>query len=388
MNSEFEAIVAETVAWRRQLHSEPELSFEERLTSDFIAEKLSSIGIPIHRGLGGTGIVGTLTGTKGGRAVGFRADMDALPIQEQNVFGHRSKHSGVMHACGHDGHVAMLLGAAKMLAANRALEGTLHLIFQPAEEPGGGAQSMIDDGLFEKFPMDAVFGLHNAPFLPVGHFATRTGALMASEDNFVITVHGQGGHAARPNRGIDPIVCAAQIVTAIQTVVSRTVDPLEKAVVSFTEILTDGARNVIPNTVVLKGDTRSFSPAVQRTIAETMERISKGICDASGARCDFSYTHEFQPTITTPMATASAVEAARATFCNVDADCQPVMGSEDFSAMIKACGNGNFAFVGNAAPGDHAPANLHNPHYDFNDHAIPHGVNYWTALASHELRSG
>lgn len=380
-----QALIEEVAAWRRHLHSLPETGFEEVRTSEFVAEKLTSFGIEIRRGLGGTGVVGTLRRGSANRAIGLRADMDALNILEANAFDHCSRVQGKMHACGHDGHTAMLLGAAKLLAAEGGFDGVLHFFFQPAEEHGCGAQAMVDDGLLDQFPVEAVFGLHNAPFLPVGTFATRVGGLMASEDDFEIAIKGVGGHAARPNRTIDPVVIAGEAILALQSVVSRSVDPMDQAVVSITEILTDGTRNVIPNIVTLKGDTRSFSSEVGDTIERSMRRIIAGVCGAHGAEHSFAYTHEFQPTINTAMATAAALQAARSVFDHVDGDCTPVMGSEDFANMIKACGEGNFAFVGNAPRGGGDAVNLHNPHYDFNDQALPYGIRYWATLAAQLL---
>lgn len=379
-----DALVLEAKTWRRSLHSHPETGFEEHRTSDFVAAKLEAFGLEVHRGIGGTGVVGALRGGEGGRSIGFRADMDALNILEANEFEHRSQTPGKMHACGHDGHTAMLLGAAKALAAAPDFHGVLYFIFQPAEEHGRGAMAMIADGLLERFPAEEVYALHNGPQLQVGSFATRVGGLMASEDNFEIVVRGVGGHAARPNRVIDPIVTAAQIITALQTVVSRTLDPLASGVVSVTEMLTDGTRNVIPSTVTIKGDTRSFSKKVQQDIETTMARIAAGICAANGAEHSFVYTHEFQPVVTTPEATEAAVRAARGVFDHVQDDCAPAMGSEDFAHMIAACGSGNYAFIGNA-PAEGNAVNIHNPHYDFNDDVLAYGIRYWTALASQQL---
>lgn len=383
--SELDAICKEAVEWRRAIHGHPETGFEEIATSDFVAEKLESSGIEVHRGIGTTGLVGTLTVGDGGRAIAFRADMDALRIQEENRFPHRSRVPGKMHACGHDGHTAMLLGAARWLGAKRDFRGTLHFVFQPAEEHGRGAQAMLADGLLEKFPVEEIYGLHNAPGLPVGSFATRMGGLMAAEDDFEIRITGMGGHAGRPHRVVDPIVTASQIILALQTVVARNVDPVDRAVVSITEIITDGTRNVIPTTVVVKGDARSPSPAVQELIESSMRRIVQGICAANACRGDFSYTHEFEPTVNTRLATENALRAAGEVFDRVDGDCAPVMGAEDFAKLLAACGNGNFSFIGNTPPGTQPSPNLHNPSYDFNDDALPFGVRYWIKLAEQRL---
>ncbi|HLZ83026.1 MAG TPA: amidohydrolase, partial [Caulobacteraceae bacterium] len=316
-----ETLYREAIGWRRRLHGLPETGFEEQHTSAFVAERLAAFGLEVHRDLGGTGVLGVLRGGSANRAIGLRADMDALNIHEANSFDHRSTRPGKMHACGHDGHTAMLLGAAKALAGSPGLDGVICFIFQPAEEHGRGAQAMIADGLFERFPVEEVHGLHNWPHLPAGAFATRVGPLMASEDNFEIVVQGVGGHAARPHKVRDPIVAAAQIVGALQTVVGRSLDPLDSGVVSVTEILTDGTRNVIPSTVTLKGDTRSFSAKVQEEIETAMARIVAGVCAANGVEGQFRYTREFKPLVTTAEATAAALRAAGEVFERVEADC-------------------------------------------------------------------
>jgi amidohydrolase len=378
-------VYAEAKAWRRQLHAMPETGFEEHRTSAFVAEKLAAFGLETHRRVGGTGVVAVLRGRPADRAVAFRADLDALNILEANTFEHRSTTPGKMHACGHDGHTAMLLGAAKILADSPdGLAGSLYFIFQPAEEHGRGALAMLDDGLLTRFPVQEVYGVHNAPWLPVGTFGTRIGGLMASEDNFEIVVRGVGGHASRPHRGVDPLVIGAQVVTALQTVVARNIDPLASAVVSVTEFITDGTRNVIPSTVTIRGDTRSFSPGVQATIEAAMRRVTAGVCAAGGAACDFAYTHEFRPVVTTPVATRAALRAAETVFDSVLDDCEPVTASEDFAHMLAACGEGNFGFVG-AGPSSGDGVNLHNPQYDFNDEALPYGIGYWTTLARQRL---
>ena len=382
---ELEAICEEAVEWRRAIHRNPEIGFEELATSDFVAKKLETFGIEVHRGLGRTGLVGTLRVGSGGRAIAFRADMDALGMQESNQFSHCSGIPGKMHACGDDGRTAMLLGAAKWLGAKRNFRGTLHFVFQPAEEHGRGAHAMLADGLLKRFPVEEIYGLHNAPGLRVGSFATRTGGLMASEDDFELRITGMGGHAARPNLVVDPIVAAGQIILALQTVVSRNVDPIDRAVVSITEIITDETRNVIPTKVVIKGDTRSFSHEVQRLIESSMRRIVEGICAANGCSCEFNYTHEFQPTINTQPATENALRAAREVFEVVEGNCNPVMIAEDFAKMLAACGNGNFSLIGNTPSGTEGSPNLHSSGYDFNDEALPFGVRYWIKLAEQRL---
>ncbi len=288
-------------AWRHHLHAHPETGFEERQTAEFVAGTLASLGREVARGIGGTGVVGTLRLGRGSRAIGFRADMDALLIQETGIHPYTSRHPGKMHACGHDGHMAMVLGAAALLAQAQDLDGTIHFVFQPAEEHGRGAKAMIADGLFTRFPMEEIYGVHSMPGIPAGRFATRPGGIMASEDNFVIRIHGRGAHAARPHMAIDPIVVASEIVLVLQTILARNVDPTEQAVVSVTEFIADGTRNVIPANVVLKGDTRSYTPTVQGLLQERMAAIVSGICAAHGAGHDFEYSFEFEPTFNAPM---------------------------------------------------------------------------------------
>jgi amidohydrolase len=317
-------LLSEMTAWRHRLHANPETGFEEHDTAEFVASTLSAFGIDVHRGVGGTGVIGTLRAGGGNRAIGLRADMDALDIQEiAENRAHVSQRAGKMHACGHDGHMAMLLGAAKTLANSRDFNGIVHFIFQPAEEHGRGAKAMVDDGLLERFPIEEIYAVHNMPGIPAGHFWTRPGGIMASEDNFVIEIRGRGTHAARPHMGVDLIVVGSEIVLALQTVVARKLDPIAQGVVSVTEFITDGIRNVLPGTVVLKGDTRSYAPEVQKLIEERMSAIAAGICAAHGAEHRFSYTHEFAPTVNWADRVAPAVAAARAVVgsANVDSNC-------------------------------------------------------------------
>jgi hippurate hydrolase len=365
-------------AWRHDLHRIPELGFQEFKTSDYVAETLASLGLEVTRGVGGTGVVGTLRRGSGKRAIGLRADMDALAITEGGSHPYGSTHDGRMHACGHDGHMAILLGAARLLSEADGLEGTVHVVFQPAEEHGRGAKAMIADGLFQRFPVDAIYGLHSMPGLPEGQFATRAGGILASEDNFVIRIQGRGAHAARPHMGIDPIVIGAELVLALQSIVARSLDPTDQAVVSVTEFLTDGTRNVIPGTVTLKGDTRSYAPAVQKLLEDRMGALAAGICAAHGAEHAFEYTFEFEPTVNAPECLAIALAAATSVAGaeQVDGDCRPALASEDFGAMLRLV-PGNFMFLGS---GVHALP-LHNPCFDFNDRLLVPGARYFAAVA-------
>lgn len=370
------------VAWRHHLHRHPETGFEEVDTSDFIANILEGLGLEVHRGLGGTGLVASLTVGSGSGVVGLRADMDALNITEQAPDrDHASLIAGKMHACGHDGHMAMVLGAAALLCSRRDFNGTVRFIFQPAEEHGRGAKAMMADGMFERFPVDAIYGAHNMPGLPAGHIATRVGGIMASEDNFVIRIRGKGTHAARPHMGIDPLVIGAQIILALQTVVSRSLDPGLPAVVSCTEFITDGIRNAIPTHVTIKGDTRSYTLEVQRLLETRMREICQGICAAHGAICEFEYTHEFAPTVNWADNTTIATAAARNVVGDsvVDGDIAPMMISEDFGAFLQKI-PGNFVFIGNGSADGEGSTPLHNASYDFNDDILTTGARYFAEL--------
>ncbi|QIG49085.1 amidohydrolase [Nordella sp. HKS 07] len=371
--------------WRRALHQMPEPGFEEIKTSRFVATKLRDFGLEVHDGIGGTGVIGVLRQGTGNRCIALRADMDALKITERTGLPHASRHDGVMHACGHDGHTAMLLGAARELAQRKDFSGSIVFLFQPAEEHGKGAQAMIDDGLLERFPFDEIYGLHNLPGTPVGRFATRAGPLMACEDNFEIRLTGKGGHAARPHTSNDPIVIAAHLVLALQAIVSRRADPLDNAVVSVTEILTDGIRNVLPERVTLRGDTRSYLPAVQAMIEREMRKIAGGIADAFGAEVDVDYSHEFSSTVNHAAETDHALAAAQAALGaqSIEPEPMPMMGSEDFGLFLKHR-PGNFAFLGNGTEGAHGLP-LHNARYDFNDAALGPGIAFWTTLARQRL---
>ncbi|MDN4575683.1 amidohydrolase [Pandoraea cepalis] len=373
--------------WRHAFHRQPEIGFEEVGTSQTVATILESLGLEVHRGIGGTGIVANLRVGDGHGAIGIRADMDALQIAEQAPGrDHASQVPGKMHACGHDGHMSMVLGAAKLLAASRDFNGTVRFIFQPAEEHGRGAKAMIADGLLERFPIDAIYGVHNMPGIAAGRFATRVGGIMASEDNFVIRIRGKGTHAARPHMGIDPLVIGAQIVVALQTVVSRSVDPGLSAVVSCTEFITDGIRNAIPTNVVIKGDTRSYSPDVQQLLETRMREICLGVCAMHGAHGEFEYTHEFAPTMNWADNTALAVRAAQAVVgeARVDADVAPMMASEDFGVFLQHV-PGNFAFIGNGSGDAPGAIPLHNACYDFNDAILPLGARYFAQIVRDSL---
>ncbi len=378
-----EPLTQQLTAWRHALHRRPETGFEEVRTAEFVAGVLSGLGLQVHRGIGGTGLVASLSVGDGKGVIGLRADMDALNISEHAAGrAHASQTAGKMHACGHDGHMAMVLGAAALLCRRRDFNGTVRFIFQPAEEHGKGAKAMLADGLFQRFPVDAIYGAHNMPGIAAGHFATRAGGLMGSEDNFVIHIAGRGTHAARPHMGVDPIVIGAEIVLALQTIVSRNLDPGQPAVISCTEFLTDGIRNAIPGNVTIKGDTRSYTPEVQALLARRMRDISEGICRMHGAVCTFEYTHEFAPTVNWPDCTATAIAAATKVVGaqRVDGDTAPLMISEDFGAFL-AVVPGAFVFIGNGAAGAPGGTPLHNAGYDFNDEVLDVGANYFAELA-------
>jgi amidohydrolase len=385
---------ASIVALRRDIHAHPELCFQEVRTADLVAAKLTEWGIPVHRGLGGTGVVGIVKNGASGRAVGLRADMDALPMQEFNTFAHASKHAGKMHACGHDGHVAMLLAAARHFAKNRNFDGTVYLIFQPAEEGGGGAREMIKDGLFEKFPMEAVFGMHNWPGGQVGRFAVSPGPVMASTAEFKITIRGKGGHGAMPHLGTDPVPIACQIVQAFQTIVSRNIKPIDAGVVSVTMIHSGEATNVIPDSCELQGTVRAFRGEVQDLIEQRMQRIAEHTCKAHDATCEFEFQRNYPATVNTA-AEADFARKVMGTIVGADNVLvqEPTMGAEDFAFMLQAK-PGAYCFIANG-DGSHremghggGPCMLHNPSYDFNDDLIPLGATYWVRLAEEWLAQG
>jgi len=378
---------AEVTAWRRDIHAHPELGFAESRTAELVATRLESFGIEVHRGVGRTGVVGVLRSGSSPRTIGLRADMDALPIQEANTFEHRSRHEGRMHACGHDGHTAMLLGAAKVLASTRNFDGTVHFIFQPAEEGLGGAKAMVDDGLFERFPCESIFGMHNRPKLAVGRFAVRAGPMMAGGAFFDIDITGVGAHGARPESGVDPIVIGTQIASALQTIVSRNVAPVDTAVLSITQFHAGDAYNVIPQTARLSGTVRAFSNATMNMIGEHMTRTAEGIAQAMGATAKVDFRVNFAPTINDPAQAefAAAVCAELVGAHNVERDPPLIMASEDFSFMLERV-PGCYLNIGNGEI--EGSCEVHNPAYDFNDEAIPLGVGFFVRAVEHKLAKG
>jgi hippurate hydrolase len=374
------AIAEEAAAWRRDFHAHPELLYDLDRTADRVAGLLASFGVDhVETGIGKTGVVALVHGRGGpsDKIVGLRADMDALPLTELACTPHASTIPGRMHACGHDGHTAMLLGAAKHLAATRAFDGTIAFVFQPAEEGGAGAKAMIDDGLFERYPVREVYGLHNKPGLAIGRFATRTGAVMASTDRIDIEIEGIGGHAARPHHCVDSVVVGAHVVTALQTIVARTLDPLDSAVISITQFQAGSAFNVIPQKVTLAGTARALDPAVRDRLEARVRAIVEGIARSHDAEATVTYTRGYPVTRNHAAQTALAADVAASIAGPdaVDRDLAPMMGAEDFSYMLEAR-PGAFLFIGN---GD--TAGLHHPEYDFTDAAIPWGIAYWTKLA-------
>ncbi len=374
-------------AWRQDFHAHPELGFEEHRTSARVAELLVEFGLDVHTGIGKTGVVGILQRGNGTTAIGLRADMDALPFEEQNSFVYRSTKSGAMHACGHDGHTAMLLGAARHLSQHGDFNGRVVFIFQPAEEHGQGGPAMLQDGLFDRFPVDEVYGMHNMPGLPVGQFQTRRGTIMASEAIFEIAIEAKGGHAGMPHMGVDAITVGSQMVGALQTIVSRKLNPGNNGVVSVTEFTTDGARNRLPGSAVLSGDARALSPDVNQRIEETMRSIVAGIAQAHGVTAKVAYDTIFKTTINAEEPTLKAIEAAvtLAGADNVNASCEPILGSEDFAHMA-AARPGCFIFTGNGIEGANGQP-LHATDYDFNDHVLVPGSSFWVQLVEHVLKS-
>ena len=372
----------EMTAWRRDIHAHPELGFEEVRTSELVAEKLKSWGLEVHKGLGKTGVVGTLRVGNDTRSIGLRADMDALPMPEANEFEHRSTNQDVMHACGHDGHTTMLLGAAKYLAESKNFEGCVHFIFQPAEEGVGGAKAMVEDGLFEQFPCDSVYGMHNRPGMPVGKFGMRPGAAMAGGALFDIIVRGNGSHGARPESGIDPVIISAHIATAAQTIVSRNANPQEMAVLSITQIQSGDAYNVIPHTAHMKGTARTFSNEIMSLLEKNLTKMAKSIAEGMGASAEVDFRVTFPPLINDKdeIIFTGDVAADLVGEDNVDRMSKRITASEDFS------------YMSNIVPGSYITIGLgegrcevHNPNYDFNDEILPLGASYWAKLVEKRL---
>ena len=378
------ALHDELTIWRHDIHAHPELGFEEQRTASLVAAKLAEFGCEVHRGIGRTGVVGRLCVGNGARSIGLRADMDALPILEANDFDYRSQNDGRMHACGHDGHTTMLLGAARYLAETRNFDGTVNFIFQPAEEGLGGGAAMVADGLFTRFPCDAIFAMHNRPHLDVGRFAIRTGPMMAGGAYFDITITGRGAHGARPESGIDPVVVAAHVTTALQTIVSRNVRPIDTAVLSVTQIHAGDAYNVIPQTAVMRGTVRAFSNETMALIRERMERVATGVAAGLGATAALDFRIVFRPVVNDKTEAAFIAETAAELVGpeNVDRDGPLTMASEDFSFMLEHC-PGAYIQIGNGdKPGG---CEVHNPGYDFNDEVLPLGASLFARLVERKL---
>ena len=370
---------------RRDIHAHPELGFEEHRTSALVAAQLESLGIEVHRGIGRTGVVGVLRAGNAPGSIGLRADMDALPMEEANGFAHRSTAPGRMHGCGHDGHTTMLLGAARYLAETRNFDGTVHFIFQPAEEGLGGADAMIKDGLFQRFPCDTVFGMHNRPGMPVGQYAIRPGPMMAGGAFFDIKVTGRGAHGARPESSIDPVLAACHITTALQSIVSRNVTPNDTAVVSVTQIAAGSAYNVIPQHAVISGTARTFRRDTMALVEASMRRIAEGVAAGFGATAEVDFRFLFAPLVNDQTETdvIAGVAAGLVGEDKVDRDRSAVMGSEDFSAMLEAV-PGAYIHVGNGTDSE-GGCEVHNPSYDFNDAALPYGAGLLAALVEQKL---
>ena len=381
---EIAAVDADMRGWRHHIHAHPETAFEEAQTSAFVAEKLESFGLEVHRGLAKTGVVGVLRNGTSKDAVGLRADLDALHIVEKSGVAHASMNTGKMHACGHDGHTSMLLGAARAMAQRRNFDGTAYFIFQPAEENEGGGRVMVQEGLFDRFPMKAVYGMHNWPGMPAGTIALRSGPLMGAYDIFEIIATGKGAHAAMPHLGRDPMPFAAHVINALQTVISRNIHPLEAGVVSVTQVHGGDTWNVIPQEVVLRGTVRTFKEEIQALIERRMAEIVAGIASTFEMTATLRYERRYPATVNTPEETQHALAAAVALVgaANVDTDPMPAMASEDFAFMLQAK-PGCYIWLGGGRGAD--TPGLHNPHYDFNDDALAIGASYWVTLAEQEL---
>jgi amidohydrolase len=379
-------LLPDLVALRRDLHAHPELAYEERRTAGVVAQALRLLGLEVHQGLGGTGVVGTLRAGRGGGSVGLRADMDALPMTELGRVAHASRTPGVHHGCGHDGHTSMLIGAARQLARTRRFEGTVHFIFQPAEEGRGGARRMIEDGLFDRFPCDAVYALHNWPDLPLGHAQTRAGPIMAAADRFDIVLRGRGGHAAQPHHTPDAILAASQLVAQLNTIVARRIDPGESAVLSVTRIEGGHSHNVLPAEVSITGTVRSFDAAAQDRIEAALRATVEGVALASGTEAELSYVRYYPATVNAPAQAALALEAARAVGLEAGIAPRPAFTSEDFAFMLQSR-PGAYLWLGQgrAQPGPEGERALHHPCYDFNDEALPLGVRWLCEVAERAL---
>ena len=378
------------VTWRHHLHQHPELSFKEKMTSDYIASVLQSHDIEIHRGLAVTGIIATVHGQRDGNVIGLRADMDALPIQELNDFSYKSVHDGKMHACGHDGHSTMLLGAAIYLKENNDFSGTVHFIFQPAEEGGGGGRVMVEEGIFDKFPCQAVYGMHNFPGIAEGQFAVHDTAVMAANETLNINIKGKGGHAAMPDQCIDPVVVGAQIISALQSVVARNVAPLNSAVVSITMVNAGTVSNVVPDDMQLTGSLRYFSKEVGDEVKEKIKNIVEGVSQSMGASATFESVPNYPATINIPKHAELCANAAAMVVGenNVLRNEQPTMGSEDFAFLLNAS-EGAYIWIGNGLVPEDSPKGgcmLHNTQYDFNDEILPIGASYWVQLVQNILQ--
>ena len=378
------------VTWRHHLHQHPELSFKEKMTSDYIASVLQSHDIEIHRGLAVTGIIATVHGQRDGNVIGLRADMDALPIQELNDFSYKSVHEGKMHACGHDGHSTMLLGAAIYLKENNDFSGTVHFIFQPAEEGGGGGRVMVEEGIFDKFPCQAVYGMHNFPGIAEGQFAVHDTAVMAANETLKINIKGKGGHAAMPDQCIDPVVVGAQIISALQSVVARNVAPLNSAVVSITMVNAGFVSNVVPDDMQLTGSLRYFSKEVGDEVKDKIKNIVEGVSHSMGASATFESVSNYPATINIPKHAELCANAAAMVVGenNVLRNEQPTMGSEDFAFLLNAS-EGAYIWIGNGLVPEDSPKGgcmLHNTQYDFNDEILPIGASYWVQLVQNILQ--
>jgi hippurate hydrolase len=373
------------VEWRHDFHMHPETGFEEKRTSSRVAELLKEFGLEVHQGVGKTGVIGILKKGSGNKSIGIRADMDALPINEKNTFNYISKNEGRMHACGHDGHTTMLLGAAKSLVDHGQFNGTVYFIFQPNEEHGLGAQAMIDDGLFNNFSIDEVYGMHNIPGMDTKTFSTRVGVITASENIFHISINGQGGHAALPHMGVDVIMVGAQIINALQTIVSRKLNPALNGVVSVTEFKSDGKRNILPGKAVISGDTRALSHETNKLIEKSMRKIVQGICEAHGVQFEVSYKTEFPMTINSNQQTQAAVNVAKRLVGEnkVNGEGEPILFSEDFSHM-SSTRPGCFVLIGNGMKNNNAKP-LHSNNYDFNDDILVTGSSFWFNLVEQQL---